>query len=138
MTEIKYLLIPTWRFYNGDILDFDIPPYFMKMFSTKKEIENYMNSNDISRELREIKDKELYEKIERNNLTGDEKIKAMAHSLDYDLSFWVIGVNSIGKENRIGIMQHEYDREKKCLIWKYRSYFGGKVWKDQLLFGIYR
>ena len=62
----------------------------------------------------------------------------MRKMLSYDLTFWVIGVNPVGKENRIGIVQQEYNDKEKRLKWKYRSYFGGKVWKDSLLFGIYR
>ena len=138
MTELKYMLLPVWRFNNGDDIDFDIPPYFIKLFSSKKEIEGYMTTNDPTRELNKIKDEELFEKIRRNNITGDERIKMLAKALSYKLSFWVIGINPVGKENRIAIVQQEYDHKKKCLVWKCRSYFGGKVWKDNLLMGIYR
>ena len=138
MTELKYMLLPVWRFYNGDDVDFDIPPYFIKLFSSKKEIEEYMTTNDPTRELMKIKDNEFYDKIQRNNITGDYKIKMLAKSFSYRLSFWVIGINPVGKENRIAIVQQEYDHKNKCLVWKCRSYFGGKVWKDNLLMGIYR
>lgn len=138
MTELKYMLLPVWRFYNGDDIDFDIPPYFIKLFSSKKDIEEYMATNDPTRELNKIKDEELFEKIRRNNITGDERIKMLAKALSYKLSFWVIGINPVGKENRIAIVQQEYDCKNKCLVWKCRSYFGGKVWKDNLLMGIYR
>ena len=138
MTELKYMLLPVWRFHNGDDVDFDIPPYFIKLFSSKKEIEEYMTTNDPTRELMKIKDDEFYDKIQRNNITGDDRIKMLSKALSYKLSFWVIGINPVGKENRIAIVQQEYDRKKKCLVWKCRSYFGGKVWKDNLLMGIYR
>ena len=138
MTELKYMLLPVWRFYNGDDIDFDIPPYFIKLFSSKKEIEEYLATNDPTSELNKIKDEELFEKIRRNNITGEERIKMLAKALSYKLSFWVIGINPVGKENRIAIVQHEYDHKKKCLVWKCRSYFGGKVWKDNLLMGVYR
>ena len=138
MTELKYMLLPVWRFYNGDDIDFDIPPYFIKLFSSKKEIEEYMTTNDPTHELMKIKDDEFFDKIQRNNITGDDRIKMLAKALSYKLSFWVIGINPVGKENRIAIVQQEYDHKKKCLAWKCRSYFGGKVWKDNLLMGIYR
>ena len=135
MNETQYLLIPEWHFEH----DSDIPPYFMKLFSSKKEIEDYLNNNDIRKELVEIKNKATAERIKRLNLQGEERIKEMARAFTYsDITFWVIAINPIDKENRIGLMQHDLDRKKDKLTWKYASYFGGKVWKDDLLFGQYR
>lgn len=138
MTEIKYILLPQWKFKTEGHFDFDIPPYFIKIFSHKKEIEDYLNSNDVRGELMKIKDNEIAERVDRYNPTGEERTKALARMFAYhDITFWVIGVNPQGKENRIGIMQQEHDKNSNSLKWKYRSYFGGKVWKHQLLFGIY-
>ena len=136
MKEIRYILIPAWRFKVDDVHECDIPPYFVKSFSTKKEIEDYLNSNDITRELTFIKDDSLMENAKRSG--NNNPTEVMRKMLSYDLTFWVIGVNPVGKENRIGIVQQEYNDKEKHLKWKYRSYFGGKVWKDSLLFGIYR
>lgn len=136
MKEIRYILIPAWRFKVDDAHECDIPPYFVKSFSTKKEIEDYLNSNDIERELTFIKDDSLMENAKRSG--NNNPTEVMRKMLSYDLTFWVIGVNPVGKENRIGIVQQEYNDKEKHLKWKYRSYFGGKLWKDSLLFGIYR
>ena len=139
MKEIKYMLLPQWRFEHNGEPDFDIPPYFIKMFSTKKEIEDYLNSNDLEMELSRIRTKDIAERAERLHLTGEERTKELAKMFNFSrITFWVIGINPLGKENRIGIMQRCYDKKVGYRKWKYLSYFGGKVWKDSLLFGVYR
>lgn len=137
MTETKYLLFPQWSFTNGDQLDFDVPPYFMKLFSSKKEIADYLTNNDVKKELRQVKN-DAFVKMYKN-LPQEEQHKALINAFkDYNITFWVITINPLGKENRIGMMYQHLDRKDKKWVWKYASYFGGKVWKDQLMFGIYR
>lgn len=139
MTEIKYLLMPQWRFEHNGEPDFDIPPYFLKLFSSKKEIEEYLSSNNLEMELNHVKDKAFADRVEFLHLTGEERTKELAKMFNYSrVTFWVIGINPVGKGNRIGLMERCYGKKGKKRKWKYVSYFGGKVWKDQLMFGIYR
>ena len=142
MADKTYILLPTWGFMvNADTSnDYDIPPYFVKAFSSKKEIADYLSSHDIEHEMRETKDKSIADSVERRHLQGEERTKALARMFAYDhITFWVITINPVDKENRIGIMSRKWNRKKqKSEGWRYVSYFGGKVWKDQLLFGVYR
>ena len=138
MTDTKYLLLPQWILNDRDgEQDFDIPPYFMKLFDSKKDIVDYLENNDIRRELNQIKDQAFCDWVDRRGLTGQERQETLLRMFAYsDIIFWVIGINPVGKGNRIGMMQRRYEENKPK--WKYVSYFGGKVWKDQLLFGVYR
>ena len=131
------LLIPVWDFTKNDKPDNDIPPYFMKAFSSKKEIAEYLTANDIEKEMRDVKNTFLGEWAER---TGEDPKETLKKMMSYDrITFWVITVNPVGKENRIGIMERKWNRNTHHFDgWHYVSYFGGKVWKDNLLFGIYR
>lgn len=140
--KTKYLLLPTWKIHLRDKddkisdLKHDIPPYFIKLFDSKKEIEEYLNSNNIQQQLHKIMCDKLFDKDKCK--TEEDAKKQLKRSFDYhDITFWVIGINPLEKENRRGIMQHEYDNKTKSLKWKYRPFFGGKVWKDELLFGVY-
>ena len=135
-----YLLVPVWHFTKDDHPDNDIPPYFIKAFSSKKEIADYLDSNDIEHEMSEVKDNEFAERVERYHLEGEERNKTLSRMFAYNhITLWVITVNPTDKENRIGIMERKWNSKiKKYDGWHYVSYFGGKVWKDQLLFGIYR
>lgn len=124
--EIKYILIPTWSIIKSvcdkSYVKHDIPTFFIKLFNTKKEIEKYLDTNDLESELHKI----MLDSVLKN---GDKD--ELKRTFEYRrITFWVVGVNPVGKENRIGVM--EKIEEKK---WKYIPMMGGKVWKNDLLFG---
>jgi hypothetical protein len=140
MTETKYLLLPQWHFDDKDgHPDFDIPLHFVKTFSSKKEIADYLNENDIKKELNRVKDEAFVERVNFLHLTGEERTNLLTRMFAYsDVILWVLSINPVGKDNRLGMMTRTMDKKQNKLVWKYVSYFGGKVWKDQLLFGVYR
>lgn len=143
-----YILIPTWRIedYSSENptwkdQQYDIPHYFMKIFHSKKDIEKYLNEYNNYKDLKEAENtiesklhKIMIDKI--SDKYKDDFKKYWKHTNLYrDITWWVITCDDDpSKENRIGIMENVYDSEKDCLHWKYCSYFGGKVWKESLLF----
>ena len=143
-----YILIPVWKYedFSSDNKKewkqwWDIPHYFMKIFHSKKEIENYLNKLNNSPNLKEM-DKTLHSKL-HTIMSNEvfEKYKndtntALKITFNYkDIQWVVITCNDdVSKENRIGIMQKCYDKKTDKYKWKYISYFGGKVWRDDLLF----
>lgn len=125
----KYLLVPTWEIENPSRLRRDIPVNFVKSFETKKDIEKYLDSNEIENELFKIMQDRIYENEAK---TKEEMKEQFMRAMSFRrITFWVICVNPIGKENRLGIM------EKGEKGWKYCTMMGGKVWKHTLLFGTY-
>jgi len=143
-----YILIPTWRIedYSSETptwkdQNWDIPPYFMKIFNSKKEIEKYLNTYNSYKNLEEAGktiDAKLY-KIMCDKLSDkykDDFKKYFKNTSKYhEITWWVITCDDDpSKENRIGIMEKWYDSKKKYSHWRYCTYFGGKVWKDSLLF----
>jgi len=143
-----YILIPAWRiddFSSENKEDWkqwcDIPYSFIKIFHSKKDIEKYLNENNILRGCG-VADSSLNNKLYNIMLTSifekykDDMKLALKKSNQYkDVIWWVITCDDdITKENRIGIMQKLYDKKTDSLYWKYCTYFGGKCHPDALLF----
>ena len=143
-----YILIPTWRIedYSSENPSWkdqqhDIPHYFMKIFHSKKDIEKYLDEYNNYKNLKEAENtiesklyKIMIDKIS-DEYKDDFKKYFKATGKYHNITWWVITCDDdLSKENRIGIMEKMYDSKKDCSHWKYCTYFGGKVWKDSLLF----
>ena len=147
MSNMKiYILIPAWQYddftssnENEHKQWWDIPHYFMKIFHSKKDIEKYLNeTNDPNNEydktlnckLHSIMVRRLFEKHKNDSKT------ALKATLKYrDVNWFVVTCDDdVSKENRIGLMQKCHDKKSNTFKWKYVSFFGGKVWRDDLLF----
>ena len=143
-----YILIPTWRIedYSSENptwkdQSYDIPTSFMKIFHSKKDIEKYLNEYNNYKDLKEAENtieaklhKIMLDKLSEKYKDNFEKYYKHTN-LYHDITWWVITCDDdISKENRIGIMQRMYNSKKDHSYWKYCTYFGGKVWKESLLF----
>ena len=141
-----YILIPVWLYKDFSADDnkqwkhwWDIPHYFMKVFHSKKAIEDYLNKfNDQFDLLRDSLHSKLHSIMQRKLLEGfnGDVEKALKTMMNYvDLQWFVVTCDDdFSKENRFGLMQWSSDKKSNGYKWKYVSYFGGRVWNDELLF----
>ena len=144
----NYILIPIWRIedYSSENPSWkdqqsDIPTYFMKIFHSKKDIENYLNKYNSYNDLKEAEntiESKLYNLMidKLSDKYKDDFKSYFKNTSKYrHITWWVITCDDDpSKENRVGIMSKVYDSKKDCMHWKYCTYFGGRVWKDSLLF----
>ena len=139
-----YILLPTWSIDEPSKDDRktrthrnDIPVPFIKTFRSKKAVEKYLNDFDypdgIEVYLYKLMLDSVYGKVRKDNYTEQE---AADKTRSYRrITFWVVVCDEDPKKpNRIGIVQSSYDVKTGKSSYKYGSYFGGKVWKNTLLF----
>lgn len=144
-----YIFIPSWRYEDFQSENesewkqwWDIPTYFVKVFTSKKAIENYLNKYNYKKDLtgqEKTLDTKLHsimveQVFERFKNEADHK-KGLRTSFNYKRIEWFVITcdGDPSKENRLGIMQRCRNKDGEYK-WKYVSMFGGKVWRDDLLF----
>ena len=144
-----YILIPSWCYEDFSSKNeaewkqwWDIPTYFVNVFTSKKAIEEYLNKYNYAKDVHGC-DKTLNSKLHSTMIArvfekfkndhNDEK--ALRTSFNYKRVEWFVITcdEDPSKENRLGIMQRCRNKDGEYK-WKYVSMFGGKVWRDDLLF----